>query len=323
MSMRLYAAMVAGLLTAVPAAQAATAVNLPTARRSLPMNAAERANLRLTLDWWREVIEAGHLELVPRYQAESYIQHNPNISTGRAGFIAAFAKDNAPVNPIPSRLKNPPALAAGRGDYVWMMFEKRLVGGAGTSGARDEPDTSATGPAFYQSRFELLRLQDGQVQEHWDADAKLPGSGVVRPGVSPKPPLKFNTGKLTKHELAAREIAVRVASEVYLQGSTELASELIAPDYIEHDPNLQHGASLTERLAAFVAPQLLLSYEPTVVLVNGEHVLMMWTLFAPDPDNTKQAYRWNYFQLVRVRDGKVIEHWDQDAYRARGGSVNP
>lgn len=70
---------------------------------------------------------------------------------------------------------------------------------------------------------------------------------------------------------------------------------------------------------AFVAPQLLLSYEPTIVLVNGEHVLMMWSLFAPDPDNTKQAYRWNYFQLARVRDGKVVEHWDQDAYPAEAG----
>jgi|KBSMisStandDraft_5_1062788.scaffolds.fasta_scaffold89221_3 predicted SnoaL-like aldol condensation-catalyzing enzyme len=310
MSTRLFVALLAAWLPAEAAAQAATAVNLPTAPRLVPMNAAERANLRLTLDWWREVIEAGHLELVPKYQAESYIQHNPNISTGRAGFLAAFTKDNSPVTPIPVRLKNPPALAAARGDYVWIMFERRQ-------------DSSQASPAFYQDRFELLRLQGGQVQEHWDAAAKLPGSGVVRPGVSPKPPLQFNTGKLTKAELAAREIAVRAASDVYLRGSTGLAPGLLAPDYIEHDPNLQQGGSVTERLAAFVAPQLLLSYEPTIVLVNGEHVFMMWTLFAPDPDNTKQAYRWNYFQLARVRGGKVVEHWDQDGYRAEGGSVNP
>jgi len=329
MSTPFYAAVLAGLLTAAAAAQAATAVNLPTARRMLPMNVAERANLRLTLDWWREVIEAGHLELVPKYQAESYIQHNPNISTGRAGFLAAFAKGNSPLNPIPPRLKNPPVLAAARGDYVWMMFEKRLTPGSSEGAAGegihsgDGHEASETGPAFYENRFELLRLQDGQVQEHWDADTKLPGSGVVRPGVSPKPPLKFNTGKLTKGELAARDIAVRAASAVYLQGNRELAPELIAADYIEHDPNLQHGGSVTERVAGYVAPQLLLSYEPTIVLVNGEHVLMMWTLFSPDPDNTKQAYRWNYFQLARVRNGKVVEHWDQDPYRPEGGVADP
>jgi predicted SnoaL-like aldol condensation-catalyzing enzyme len=313
----LYTGILLGLMTAGSAAQAATAVNLPTAPRVLPMSAVERANLRLTLEWRREVIEAGHLELVPKYQAESYIQHNPNISTGRAGFLAAFARDSGPVNPIPRRLKDPPAIAGARGDYVWIMFEKRL--GRGSSDRAVSVDGHASSdpsPAYYQNRFELLRLQGGQLQEHWDADSKLPGSGVVRPGVSPKPPAHFNTGRSTRAELAAREIAVRAASEVYLQGRADLAPELIAPDYIEHDPNLQHGGSLTERLGAFVAPQLLLSYDPTLVLVNGEHVLMMWTLFSPDPDNTKQAYRWNYFQLVRVRGGKVVEHWDQDAYRS-------
>jgi len=296
------AATVLVLLMAISAAQAATAVNLPTPPRPVPMSAGERANLRLTLDWWREVIEAGHLELVPKYQAESYVQHDPNISTGRAGFLEAFGKNNSPVNPIPARLKDPPALAGARGDYVWIMFEKRH-------------GSSATAPAYYQNRFELLRLRDGQVQEHWDAEAKQPGSGVVRPGVSPKPPAQFNTGKLTRSELAAREVALRVASQVYLRGRTDLAAGLIAPDYIEHDPNLQHGEAPAQRLEAFAAPQLLLSFEPAIVLVNGEYVLMMWSLFAPDPDNTKQAYRWNYFQLARVRNGKVVEHWDQDAYR--------
>jgi len=33
------------------------------------------------------VLHAGHFELAPKYQAENYIQHNPNVPTGRAGFI--------------------------------------------------------------------------------------------------------------------------------------------------------------------------------------------------------------------------------------------
>ncbi len=65
-------------------ARADESINLPTSRVELPMTTAERANLRRVLEWWHGVIEANHLELVPQYQAESYIQHNPNISTGRA-----------------------------------------------------------------------------------------------------------------------------------------------------------------------------------------------------------------------------------------------
>src|SRR5438552_1912908 len=62
-----------------------TSLNQQTVAHTVPMTAPEEQNLHLVLDWWRQVIEAGHLELVPRYQAESYIQHNPNINTGRAG----------------------------------------------------------------------------------------------------------------------------------------------------------------------------------------------------------------------------------------------
>lgn len=83
------------------------------------MTTSEQSNPQLVLQWWREVIEGGHLELVPHYQAETYIQHNPNINTGRAGFLEALGRDNSQVNPIPARLKSPPPLAGARGEYVW------------------------------------------------------------------------------------------------------------------------------------------------------------------------------------------------------------
>src|SRR5438552_1867497 len=49
-------------------------------------------NKRLVYDFWRKVIEAGHLELANQYLAEDYIQHNPNVPTGRAGFVGFFSK---------------------------------------------------------------------------------------------------------------------------------------------------------------------------------------------------------------------------------------
>jgi predicted SnoaL-like aldol condensation-catalyzing enzyme len=45
------------------------------------MNEQERRNLAFVLDWWREVIRRP-MELSSRYQAEDYIQHNPNVPTG-------------------------------------------------------------------------------------------------------------------------------------------------------------------------------------------------------------------------------------------------
>ena len=48
------------------------------------------ANKKLVYDFWREVFEGGHMELAPQYMAESYIQHNPNVATGRKAFIDFF-----------------------------------------------------------------------------------------------------------------------------------------------------------------------------------------------------------------------------------------
>ena len=71
---------------------AAESVNPPTKPQTAPMTAQEKKNLEMVMNWWREVLHAGHFELAPKYQAETYIQHNPNVNTGRAGFIEFFTK---------------------------------------------------------------------------------------------------------------------------------------------------------------------------------------------------------------------------------------
>lgn len=40
------------------------------------------ANKRLVYDFWREVLEAGHVSEVDKYVVESYVQHNPTFRTG-------------------------------------------------------------------------------------------------------------------------------------------------------------------------------------------------------------------------------------------------
>lgn len=189
-----------------------TSLNPQTAAHAVPMTAPEEENLHLVLDWWRQVIEAGHLELVPRYQAESYIQHNPNINT------------------------------------------------------------------------------------------------------SPKPPAQFNTGNLTATESTTRAIAIDATSHVYMERKLALAGELIASDYIEHDPDLSANPTFQTRLAAYRPPSGLRNSVPVISIVNGEYVLLMWDVESPDPDESMRNYPWNYFQLVRVHGGKVVEHWDQDLW---------
>jgi len=72
-------------------AQSGNSINPPTTPQTAPMTASERKNLDMVLKLWREVIEAHHTELAETYLAEDYIQHNPNVPTGRAAFIKLFS----------------------------------------------------------------------------------------------------------------------------------------------------------------------------------------------------------------------------------------
>ena len=75
-----------------------------------------------------------------------------------------------------------------KGDYVWLIWETEQ---------KDPRDPSKT---YHANSFDVLRIQNGKVQEHWDSALKFPHSGSVNTGVSPKPASAWNTGKLSKEE---------------------------------------------------------------------------------------------------------------------------
>jgi len=46
---------------------AAESVNPPTKPQTAPMGPQEKKNLEIAMNWWREVLYAGHFELAPQY----------------------------------------------------------------------------------------------------------------------------------------------------------------------------------------------------------------------------------------------------------------
>jgi len=124
------------------------------------MTAQEKKNLQFVLDWWREVIVARHVDLAEKYQAEDYIQHNPNIPTGRAAFVKAFG--SRPPQAIPDKLPNQPVVTFAKGDYVGLIWE------------REDKDPTDPSKIYRYNTFDVLRLQNGKIQEHWDSAFKNP-----------------------------------------------------------------------------------------------------------------------------------------------------
>ncbi len=295
---------------------AAESINPPTKPQTAPLTAQEKKNLDMVLTWWREVIEGGHLELAPNFQAEDYIQHNPNVPTGRAGFVEFFGKFAKPKNPIPATMTNPPVVKGAKGDYVWLIFEHE---------DKDPRDPSKT---YHYNSFDVLRIQNGKVQEHWDSAQKMPGTGVVSTGQSPKPPMQWNTGKLSKEEQKTLALGTEELKDMLQYGHLELADKTMDPGYIQHNPNVPQGREGFKQFmgripgrrpedAKPIKPEWL--NPPVLTLVNGPYCLFMWDRKAKDPDDTSREYTWNHFDVIRAENGLIKEHWDEARMNAPAG----
>jgi predicted SnoaL-like aldol condensation-catalyzing enzyme len=286
----------------------AESINPPTTPQTAPMNGQEKKNLDMVLTWWREVIDGGHMELAPKYQAEDYIQHNPNVNTGRAGFVEFISKFSKPKNPIPDKMTNPPVVKGAKGDFVWLINETER---------KDPRDPAKT---YHSNSFEVLRIQNGKVQEHWDSAQKMPGSGAIATGVSPKPPMQWNTGKLSKDEEHNLALGTEELKDMLQYGHLELADKTMDPGYIQHNPNVPQGRDGFKQFmsripgrrpedAKPIKPEWL--NPPVLTLVSGPYVLFMWDRTTKDPDDASREYKWNHFDVVRVENGLIKEHWDE------------
>ena len=117
------------------------------------------ANKRLVYDFYREVFEGGHMELAEKYLAESYIQHNPTVPTGRAAFVAFFSKFTKP-KAIEVAMKSPVVSIVAEGDLVVMGF------------VREYSDPADTTKKYTTTWFDMYRIEAGKLAEHWDGAQK-------------------------------------------------------------------------------------------------------------------------------------------------------
>jgi predicted SnoaL-like aldol condensation-catalyzing enzyme len=158
----LFARLALAFALALPLAAVAqlAVVAAPDQEALLAGDAHAAANKRLVYDFWREVFEGGHMELADKYMAESYIQHNPNVPTGRAAFIEAFSKRVKP-QAIQTRIKAPVVAIVAEGDYVILAFAREAV---------DPKDPSRK---YTTTWFDMFRIESGKIAEHWDPAQKL------------------------------------------------------------------------------------------------------------------------------------------------------
>jgi len=125
-------------------------------------------NKRLVFDFWRIVYEGGHMDQAQKYMAATYIQHNPNVKSGRDAFVELFTKQRPP-RPVAARIKVPVISIVAERDRVIVSYVRKVRD-------RQNPDH-----IYYMTWFDSFRIENGLIAEHWDpseiwVDGKPPGA---------------------------------------------------------------------------------------------------------------------------------------------------
>lgn len=111
------------------------------------------ANKRLVYDMYRVVLQAGDAERAGEFVAEGYIQHNPNAGQGLAG-IQDYVRSTRPIRPVRESLSLPLIHMMADANFVMLAFVRTETG----------PD----GAPYRTTWFDMFRIEDGLIAEHWD-----------------------------------------------------------------------------------------------------------------------------------------------------------
>jgi predicted SnoaL-like aldol condensation-catalyzing enzyme len=116
------------------------------------------ANKRLVWDMWRTLLNGYHIDRAGEFIHADYIQHNPMANTGLAGMQSFFRSRGIPPRDIPEAIPEGVIAVMAEGDLVTIVFPR-----AGT----DSCDRQ-----FVSTWFDMFRIRDGLIVEHWDAAAR-------------------------------------------------------------------------------------------------------------------------------------------------------
>jgi predicted SnoaL-like aldol condensation-catalyzing enzyme len=128
---------------------------------SIKYTPQEMKDIEVAVGYYRDVVQSHHHELADKYLANDAIQHNPVDPTTPEGLIAWFNSRNPTPDPLHKELMPLPDLLLSKDGMVLMMYDSQ------------EKHPQEASKIITTSRFEMVRIENGKVKEHWDtADRK-------------------------------------------------------------------------------------------------------------------------------------------------------
>lgn len=223
----------------------------------------------------------GDTETARELLADDYIQHNLAYGTGADAFIGsveylASAEKKTVVNNIRSFED---------GDKVFLQTIYNFAG------------------AGDQVAFDIFRFdENGKIAEHWD---NLASVAEANPSGHTQTDGTMDVTDLDKTE-ENRKLVENFLYDVMQGNNLDKTPEYFDGDtYIQHNTSIADGVSgLNDALAAMAEQGISMIYDEVhMVLAQGNFVLAVSEgTFAGEPTS--------YYDLWRVENGKIAEHWD-------------
>ena len=118
-----------------------------------------------------------------------------------------------------------------------------------------------------------------------------------------------------------KSVVRRWYAEVTNQGKLEVADELLAPEYVCHDPNSEIGEvradTLKESITYFRNALADMRFEIEDIIAEGNKVVTRWTLRGTHRGEllgvspTGELVAMSGIVISRVTEGKIVEEWDE------------
>lgn len=223
----------------------------------------------------------GDTETAASLLAEGYIQHNLAYGTGRDAFVGSVAYLAAA--PVKTTVKNIRAFSDG--DKVFLQTIYNFAG------------------AGEQVAFDIFRFDDsGKIAEHWDNLAAL---AAHNPSGHTQTDGTMAITDLDKTE-ENRKLVKNFLYDV-MQGNHPEKS----PDYFDGDAYIQHNTGIADGLSGLGAALAALAQQGIQMIYTTVHqVLAQGNFVLAVSEGTFGGAPTAYYDLWRVENGKIAEHWD-------------
>lgn len=228
-----------------------------------------------------ETFANGDTEKAKELLAPGYIQHNLAYGTGAEAFVGSVAYlASAPIKTTVNNIR-----AFEDGEKVFLQTVYNFAG------------------AGEQVAFDIFRFDtDGKIAEHWD---NLAAKAAPNPSGHTQVDGYDSLEDLDKTE-ENRELIKNFLYDV-MQGNAPEKT----PSYFDGDTYIQHNTGIADGLSGLGAALEALGKQGIQMIYDKIHqILAQGNYVLAVSEGTFGGAPTSYYDLWRIENGKVVEHWD-------------